>query len=261
MRARRSCARPKAPLRGAFFYVLWLCWAPAAAADGGVSAAVRAAIDGDTLLLRDGRLVRLIGINAPELGKDGAPDQALARAAQARLTALTTAAAAPVVLTHERERRDRYGRLLAHVVLADGRFVGDILVQEGLAFAIAVPPNVARIDALQAAERRARAAGRGVWALPNYEAKPADRLSADDTGFRRVRGRVLKAVEQRHGWYLQLGAKFSLYLPRADIGAFSTAPAALSGKMIEARGWITRHQGRLRMKIQHPAMMAVTGSQ
>lgn len=260
MRARESCARPRAPLLGAFFYVLWLWWGPGAStavADAGVPATVRAAIDGDTLLLRDGRLVRVIGINAPELGKDGAPDQPLARTAQARLAALT---AAPVILVQEQEPRDRYGRLLAHILLADGRFAEDILVQEGLAFAVAIPPNVARIDLLRTAEHGARTAGRGVWALPAYEAKPAERLTADDSGFWRVRGRVLKVVEQRHGWYLQLGAKFSLYLPRADIAAFSTAPAALSGKMIEARGWITQHQGRLRMKIQHPAMMAVAGS-
>ena len=49
------------------------------------TAHVRHVIDGDTFVLSDNQHVRLLGINAPELGKDGAPDQPLALDARTRL--------------------------------------------------------------------------------------------------------------------------------------------------------------------------------
>ena len=82
------CRRPsphgstlkKASLWGAFF-VSGLTGAPAALAaacpllPGGQEVVVRRVVDGDTLRLVDGRSVRLIGVNAPELGKSGGTAQ------------------------------------------------------------------------------------------------------------------------------------------------------------------------------------------
>ena len=48
-------------------------------------------VDGDTLRLVDGRSVRLIGINTPELGRDGRKAEPFAVAAQRRLRALVEA--------------------------------------------------------------------------------------------------------------------------------------------------------------------------
>lgn len=269
MRARAACLRNKAPAIGAFFYALFcLAAAGGAVADAGFGTRVRAAIDGDTLLLADGRLVRLIGINAPELaapprrraGSAERParerDEPLARAAQARLAALVRDG---VELQTERERHDRYGRLLAHARLATGDFAAEILVREGLAFAIAVPPNVERARSLFALEGQARAAGRGVWGEPYFAAWTPTPLTAASagTGFRRVRGRIAKVVTQPHGWYLQLTSTFSLYIPRADGAAFASEPTTLSGRMVEARGWVTHHGGRYRLKVEHPAMIVL----
>ena len=68
-----------------------------------------------------------------------------------------------VRLTLEAEQRDHYGRWLAHLVLLDGTSVGEVLLKEGLAAAIAIPPNVTQIVRLQAAESQARQANRGLW--------------------------------------------------------------------------------------------------
>jgi len=58
----------KAPRSGAFFiWAVLLALAATAAAD---TARVAKVIDGDSLRLSSGREVRLIGINAPELGPD-----------------------------------------------------------------------------------------------------------------------------------------------------------------------------------------------
>jgi micrococcal nuclease len=91
---------------------------------------VRHVLDGDTVILQNNQHVRLIGINAPELGKDGAPDQPLATRTRDRLAQLMRGQR--VTLAFERERQDHYGRLLAHVYLPDGRDVEEILLREGL---------------------------------------------------------------------------------------------------------------------------------
>ena len=81
----------KASLAGAFFVsAIWLsaaqafCPAPA----GLDSATVQRVVDGDTLRLSDGRNVRMIGLNTPELGKQGRSDEPFAVAARKRLEAL-----------------------------------------------------------------------------------------------------------------------------------------------------------------------------
>ena len=52
------------------------------------TATVRHVVDGDSVILADDRPVRLIGINAPEFGRDGRPDEPLAVAARERLREL-----------------------------------------------------------------------------------------------------------------------------------------------------------------------------
>jgi micrococcal nuclease len=64
------------------------------------------------------------------------------------------------------EERDRYGRALAYVWLADGRFLNRLLVARGYAQPLTVPPNVEYEDAFVRASRGARHAGRGLWGRP-----------------------------------------------------------------------------------------------
>lgn len=49
---------------------------------------VRFVPDGDTVVLEGGGTVRLVGIDSPEMGRDGAPDQHFAKAARNRLAEL-----------------------------------------------------------------------------------------------------------------------------------------------------------------------------
>ena len=62
------------------------------------------------------------------------------------------------------EQRDRYGRALAYVYTDDGRFLNLLLVRRGYAQPLTVPPNVEFAGRFVAAARRARRAGRGLWA-------------------------------------------------------------------------------------------------
>jgi micrococcal nuclease len=63
------------------------------------------------------------------------------------------------------QARDRYGRLLAYVWVAD-IMVNAELLRLGVAQVMTVPPNVRHRDQFRELERAAREAGRGLWALP-----------------------------------------------------------------------------------------------
>jgi micrococcal nuclease len=126
-------------------------------------------VDGDTIRVLVGGLeerVRYVGIDTPEPNTTSAatpePYAAAATAANAGLLA----AGGRLVLERDVSERDGFGRLLRHPWLeADGRWtlVSLVLVAEGFAQAATYPPDVKYVDGFVAAERAARAAGRGLW--------------------------------------------------------------------------------------------------
>jgi micrococcal nuclease len=258
----------KAPQPGAFLHswfrqryfpvpfllvlALFLPLFSAAAHTEGVT--VRHVVDGDSVILTDQRQIRLIGINAPELGKEGKPDEPLAVAARDRLRDLVQGKS--VRLEFEEEPRDHYGRWLAHLVLPDGTSVEEILLKEGLASAIAIPPNVNQWRRLFEAESVARAARRDIWSNPYSTAIPAESLDATHTGFHFVRGRVTHVGHSQKYVYLDLGPQFALRIAQTDWKQyFHGRPEDWRGVQIEARGWISEQNGRLHISIGHPAML------
>jgi endonuclease YncB( thermonuclease family) len=235
----------------AFLFVAALLLAPLAAAEG---VTVRQVLDGDSVVLADQRQVRLIGINTPEFGKDGEPDEPLAAAARDRLRVL--AEGKTVRWELEEEQRDRYGRWLAHLVLPDGTSVEEILLKEGLAAAVAIPPNIARLVRHQAAEAQARKARRGLWGHAYYAPATVESLTGAHTGFRFVRGAVTHVGRSAKFVYLDMGPQFALRIAHADWrNYFRGRPEDWRGARIVARGWISAQNGRLHMGIGHPAML------
>ncbi len=125
------------------------------------------AVDGDTVDVRlNGHVerVRLIGIDTPETVSPDRPVECFGHEASARTAELLTPGTR-VRLERDVEARDRYGRLLAHVVrLDDGVWVNESLVADGFAIARSYPPNTTRSAELRASEAIARRASAGLWA-------------------------------------------------------------------------------------------------
>ena len=122
--------------------------------------------DGDTFYCRDGRKVRLIGIDSPELAQGVAGNRArgeLRRLLPPDATVRLEADAAP---------RDRYGRTLAYVWRGD-RMVNEAMVREGWAVLYTVPPNVRYARRLERAQREARAHRAGLWAEGGFDCPPS----------------------------------------------------------------------------------------
>jgi endonuclease YncB( thermonuclease family) len=131
------------------------------------SAVVTGVVDGDTVVLDTGAEVRMTGIQAPKLplGRKGFRVWPLAREAKKALATLSLNQR--VRLEYAGRRHDRWGRLLAHVHAGDIWLQRDMLLQ-GLARVYTFPNNRKHAAALYTAERTARAARRGIWALDWY---------------------------------------------------------------------------------------------
>jgi endonuclease YncB( thermonuclease family) len=228
----------KASLAGAFFMsAIWLSAAQAfcPAPSGLTSVAVQRVVDGDTLRLSDGRSVRMIGLNTPELGKKGRSDEPFAVAARKHLEDLVAASDGRVGLVPGKESKDHYGRTLAHVYGANGANLEAQMLAEGLGFQVAVAPNVDLVDCQQAAERSARQAGLGVWR--QSPVLKADQISA--SGFALLNGRVSKVQRNRGGVWIELQDSVVLRVAPNLLERFDAASLErLRGKQIEARGWV-----------------------
>ena len=118
-------------------------------------------VDGDTLVLAGGAKVRVLGIDAPEMERDGRPADFLAHKAKATLGDLTLNRT--ISLTYDRLRYDHYGRLLAYLFLPDHTLVNTELVRRGLARVYFIAPNLRYQKDLLAAQQEAIEAQRGVW--------------------------------------------------------------------------------------------------
>ncbi len=134
------------------------------------SGAVAAVYDGDTLTLRDGRRIRLVQIDTPELGTG----ECYSRAAR---TALLNLAPPGVGVVLEADvaldKVDRYGRLLRYI-RRNGSNVNLELVRRGAATPYFYRGDRGRYASrLMAAARAARAAKRGLWrACPRTRLNP-----------------------------------------------------------------------------------------
>lgn len=254
----------KASLAGAFFVsAIWLSGAQALcpAPSGLTSVAVQRVVDGDTLRLSDGRSVRMIGLNTPELGKKGRSDEPFAVTARQRLEALVAASDGRVGLLPGTESKDHYGRTLAHVYSADGANLEAQMLAEGLGFQVAVAPNVDLVDCQQAAEHSARQAGLGLWR--QSPVLKAEQIST--SGFAVLSGRVSKVQRNRGGVWIELQDSVVLRVAPNLLGQFDVSTLErLKGKQIEARGWVLdrsrrgglkQGQARWLLPLTDPAML------
>jgi endonuclease YncB( thermonuclease family) len=121
---------------------------------------VRAVIDGDTIDVATIGRVRLLGIDAPEIGRGFDTAAPFARAARDKLAELVLRRW--VRLEIDGDRVDAYKRHLAYVLREDGVCANTVLVREGLARVTARTP-IARLDELKRAEAEARALRKGIW--------------------------------------------------------------------------------------------------
>jgi len=189
--------------------------------------------DGDTFRTRSGERIRLLGINTPEVAHNAQAPQAYAKEAKRRLRQLILGKS--VRLRLDKEKRDKYGRTLAQVYLRDGRWVNQIMVDEGLAHVYTFAPNFYWADALLRTEQAARRDMRGLWKSSRFRILDASAISPRHIGqFRLVRGYARAA----QSWRFRLGKTLNISVPRKYRPWFTAADLPHNGQKVIVRGVI-----------------------
>jgi len=222
-------------------------------------------VDGDTLVLADGRQVRLVGIQAPKLplGRPGFKAWPLAEEAKAALAEL--AMGRNVTLGYGGRRIDRHGRALAHLFDESGLWIQGALIDRGMARIYSFSDNRALVPEMLAREAVTREAGRGIWALRAYAVRDAAAVPARLSGFELIEGRVVEAATVRKRTYLNFGADwrsdFTVSLTskvRKRFEAEGIDPLSYQGKLVRVRGWLKSYNGPL-IEATHPEQIEVIG--
>ena len=211
---------------------------------------VKYVYDGDTVLLEDGRKVRLLGINTPEVEnsrKDGEPGgleakQWLTRRIQGK----------KVRLEMDAVRKDRYHRYLAHLFTAEGDHLNLAMVTRGLATVNIHPPNLKYAGLLLNAQKIAEDEGLGIWAEPIYAPIAITEIAAlNRRGWLRLLGKPVALSSGRKFDRLIFSPNFNVRIRRENRALFPGLNTYL-GKALEVRGWVSRRNKKYSVLIRHP---------
>lgn len=218
--------------------------------------------DGHSLRLADGRTLRLAGIIAPLPERD-ADLEGRGRADAARQALIAVAGDGVIQLYGAVVSPDRYGRLVAQAVTADGVWLQDALLRQGVVRLWPLHDDAQTLDALHTAEQAAREARRGLWRTWRYGVQDAASVTAPPGRFVIVRGRVLEAAKLGGTVYLNFGTDWrSDFTVQMDWPARRRLPQARRdadwwrGREIEARGVLERLNGPL-IKLTVPGQIRV----
>lgn len=214
---------------------------------------VASVVDGDTLRLKAGRKVRLIGIDTPELGREGRPDRPFAREAREALRRLIELSGWRILLQPGIEPRDHYRRILGHVYSPDGDNLIAALLRQGLGYQAVVAPNLNHLQCYQAAELEARKAALGLW---RNRLEDAANLDSEGGGFHLLHGRIERVGRGRRAVWLNLVGGVAVKVPWPVWREMTTEePERFDGRPLEVRGWFYRYKGELRVELSHPAAL------
>ena len=201
----------------------------------GIVASVR---DGRTILLTDGREVRLAAIEAGD---------------EAGVT-LQSLVGASLRLEQLGPEQDRYGRLVALAYIDEGGpSVQQTMLEQGRARVSARVGDKTCASVLLGAERDARSAGRGLWSDPNFaplRSQDTSRIAGARGEFALIEGKVLSVRESGATIYLNFGRRwtrdFTVTIPKRVRREFSAAgmdPKQLEGYPVRIRGWVEQRSG------------------
>ncbi len=121
--------------------------------------------DGDTITVDmngTNETIRMIGVDTPETHDPDTPVQCYGPAASAYTKNLIGDQKVRLEADPTNQNRDRYGRLLRYVYLADGRLVQEEIIKNGYGFAYTSFPFTKK-DQFVALEEQAKTEAKGLW--------------------------------------------------------------------------------------------------
>jgi micrococcal nuclease len=220
------------------------------------SGRVETVIDGQTIALSDGRIIRLSGVFYPwgsaEMGREDR--ESLFLGLQALQTLLPKGTEIHLYQTRQQQkgRMNRMGQTLAHVVVKSSMvWVNGTLVARGLAYALNDAQTPELMAPLYGLEQQARSAEIELWAKDGQTGLLTPESASKVIGMLRViEGRVQTAASRQNMLYLNFGddwkKDFTVQITPPVRKALLRAgidPLSLSGQTVRVRGWIRDWNG------------------
>ena len=214
--------------------------------------------DGDTLTLEDGRRVRLIGVDAPEIDYQVPSDsQPYALEAKSFLQSQLQAGERLKLLFDQR-KLDLYGRILAYVYTENNLHLQELLLSHGFA-KFKVYQNDLFWQCLAAIEQQARVDKVGLWQYEHYQPRLVAALSKGDIyQWREIRGVVTGYERKGRFFELIIDEKLVLMISKQDISKFDNI---LKLKLLQTpvlvRGRLYFSYSKWRVNGTHPSQLTV----
>ena len=228
-------------------------------------------IDGDTFRTADGKTVRMLGINAPEINEPGAD---IAKTGLALLIMNKE-----VFLKNDLSDKDDYGRFLRYVFL-DDLFINGELVAMGYAETRFYPPDTLYKEKLEELEKQAMRNHRGLWAfnvfqprdtvpISGYEPKKlaTDVISWRDAALyygkvKTVEGKIVASNNTGKVCFLNFLKNWKKYFTAvifaSDFGEFPARPEEYYlNRNVLVRGLIKEYKGKPEIILKGPEQIEI----
>ena len=131
-------------------------------------------VDGDTIDLgvgSDAVRVRLIGINSPESVDPRRPVECFGKEASSHAKEILSGKTVHIELDPSQDMYDKYGRLLAYIILPDGALLNQKMVAEGYAYEYTYDRPYKYQKTFKAAQVNAREHLLGLWSSQTCSGK------------------------------------------------------------------------------------------
>jgi len=264
MAAHKSCFRQVQIYYTLLIYILISLPLVAFGADGRQpesidNITVISVIDGDTIKINGGSVVRYIGIDTPERGEP------LYREARERNRRLLEGGQIHLEICRG-EERDRYGRLLAWLY-SDGKLINAAILREGYAMLMVIAPcGLEKSPILQASLREAIEERRGLWT--GLKTIPFGEAHHYIERYMRVTGTVESIHDSGKAIYLHFSARkkqgFYAVIFKKNLELFRSAgiaPREYIGKRVAIAGKVKGYRGRPEIIVESPYQVEISKEQ
>ncbi|MCG6200807.1 thermonuclease family protein [Psychromonas antarctica] len=210
--------------------------------------------DGDTVTLENGRLVRFIGINTPEINYryKSRSDPYAFDAKQ--LLQRYIKVGDKLHLVFDKTKKDKYGRLLAYVYSKSGRNLALLQLQSGFATHWVIGQNDRFWQCFQQAEQQSRARNSGIWS--NFKPLSAANLTEADHGYQYIRGRISDLKQDKRGIRFKLDKKLQVIIHAKQLQRFKeNGVNLLLNEQLLLSGKLTFRHGQAKLSLYHPAQI------
>ncbi len=208
------------------------------------SGVVTAVYDGDTLKVKfksdNERRVRLIGINAPEMGD--LREEVQFRAHMAKRFVFFYLYRERVKLTYEWELEDKYGRLLAYVWTEKQGLFNKFILSEGFASVFHGFSFRCKHEFIEA-EQKARRLKKGLWNEGDYPSISAREASTHIGSLLTVQYICIRVQAKGKFVFLYSGEnEFSALIPRESLNLFPDVKS-YGEKVLSVTGFLEEYKG------------------